>query len=272
MGLIKEISNSPRQSQGALTFDNLLLQSNPNSAAALQGSASNLNDFDKRLGAAKAGSMTKAQEVSDQIGGVRKQAADSLKSGLGNIQSSLAAREAQKDLEQQQMVSKLRYDLGALGTTPEFLSKLGVDPTSDNYGINLGDYLNYKDGADIQSVGTDEDLGRQDALKALAGNLDIGPDVLSRASPLGTTRDPYSFDLGGFNNAVQQRSGDYQKEVAAVLKELGHDASKQQDPEAFLMRNFGDKLSKEQKDRLAKYKPMKNVGSANIDRSTRGVK
>ncbi len=217
MGLIKEVSNNPRQSQGALTFDNLLLQSNPNSAGVLQGAGAGLNDIDQRLGTAQSNAASKAKEVSNMNAATSAAAKGALGEGYSGLKNDLTQREAAKDAEQLAYFNKLKETL-ASGKDPSALAEFGIDPNSQNFGVSPAAFLNYQDGADIYGVAGNEDLARQEALKSLAGDMDLGGDILSGGRKLGELGKGYAFDTAGYQSAVTDKQAQSTDLDAAMAK------------------------------------------------------
>jgi hypothetical protein len=205
MGLIKEVSNNPRQSQGALVFDNLLLQSNPGAAGKLQQAGSSLNDIDQRLGSANETAAQKAASVRSGNEAVRNQARGALTEGYTGLGQSLSEREAAADAEQAGQVKMLKQAIASGQLSPEQLAQLKMSAGDKTYGVDLSNFVNYQDGIDKYSVANEDDLARQAALRELAGDMDLGESILSSSSPLGQKGAGFAADLKGFEAAKQKQ-------------------------------------------------------------------
>ena len=225
MGLIKEISNNPRQSQGALTFDNLLLQSNPNSASKLQNAGASLNDFDARLGTAQQGAGQKASEIGSFNSATSQKAKDALTGGFQGLGAELGDRESQADAGQAAEIQALRSGVKSGNLTPAQLQMLGMGGDDRTFGVDLLQFLQYSDGIDKNSVATQEDLGRQQALRQLAGDTDLGEDFVNSAA-LGQKGSGFTLDNAGYQQAQAGKQAEYgamfeDKETAAWDRTLG---------------------------------------------------
>jgi hypothetical protein len=201
MGLVKELAAGKNPSQGALTFDNLLLQSNPQAISKLQAAGSGLKDADERLKAANLTAQTKAKSIEDQDALVRSSAQNAITSGWDDLKNSLTQRELEKDNEQKANVESLRDAIKTGNLSPEQLGVLGLDPNLRTYGQDLSRYINYKDDADIYSGATDSDVARQNALLSLAGDIDLGGPILSSAKAIGQTGKGFTLDPAGIKSA-----------------------------------------------------------------------
>jgi hypothetical protein len=215
MGLIKEISNNPRQSQGALTFDNLLLQNNPNAAAKLKQAADPISGFGDKINEANLGAASKAKDVAGTNQKTREAARGSLAEGYGGLKSSLAEREAAADAEQQTQFQNIQKQLSQGSASNDLLAKLGLTGDMSTYGIKPSDFLNYVDGANTASVAGEDDLARQQVLRELAGGaVDLGNPLIE--GELGKLQNPYAFDSSGFGGAVTARETEFQNQVSGI--------------------------------------------------------
>jgi len=198
MGLIKEISNNPRQSQGGLIFDNLLLQSDPNAAKRLQDAGASLNTVDERLAGANQTAAEKAASIKAQNQGVSQLAKGALTEGYAGLGNDLASRESMADLEQQGQVKYLKQAIQNGTLTPEMLAQLKMTAKDNTYGADLSKFINYTDTVDKYSVANQDDIARQSALKSLAGDNSLGDDFLSAARKLGEKGENFQTDLAGY--------------------------------------------------------------------------
>lgn len=203
MGLIKEVSNNPRQSQGALTFDNLLLQSNPNAAQKLQAAGSNLGSFDQRLEGAKQTAAQKAAEIQGLNTAAAQRARDAVKQGFTGLGEQLSQREAQADAAEAARVQAIQEGIRTGKVTPDILQALNMSAQDKTYGVDLSQFLQYQDRIDKNSVATQEDLARQAALRALAGGDDLGQDFINSAA-LGQRGQSFDIDLPAYLAAQDQ--------------------------------------------------------------------
>lgn len=239
MQLIKDVSNSPRQSQGALTFDNLLLQSNPNSAAQLQAAGSSLGSFADRETAADQAAQTYAQNVAAGNQTTATDAQTALTGGWQGLSDSLNQRLADKNTADSQSVSDLQTALANKTATEDQLTQLGIAnpnnlsnvPNADlaqqsYYGVNPGSYITGNTDTDIYSVANQQDLARQAALQQLAGqSVILGSPVLSPIATLGQSGPAYNFNSGGFTSAIAGAQSQYQSALNQILSGASTDGN-----------------------------------------------
>jgi len=219
MGLIKEISNTPRQSKGALTFDNLLLQNNPNAAAKLKQAADPISGFGEKINEANLGAANKAKEIAGINQQTRDAARGSLSEGYGGLQSSLAERESAADAQQLAQFQNIQKQLSQGSASNELLSQLGLTGDMSTYGISPSDFLSYVDGANTASVAGEDDLARQQVLRELAGEaIDLGNPLIE--GELGKLQNPYAFNSAGFDGAVTARENEFQGLVSGIDSEI----------------------------------------------------
>jgi hypothetical protein len=205
MGLIKEVSNNPRQSQGGLVFDNLLLQSNPNSASKLQGAGSSLNDIDQRLAAANTSAAAKSKEIADNNAAVRGQARGAAQTGYQNFTSDLAAREAAKDAEQQTAFENAQKAIDYRNVPDDLLQSLGLKSGQSIYNANLQDFLKRNDTANAKTLATDDDYAKQSALMSLMGDEAVSNPLLNETTDkalMGQVGTGYDYDAPGLNEKI----------------------------------------------------------------------
>lgn len=219
MGLIKEISNNPRQSQGALTFDNLLLQNNPNAAAKLKQAADPISGFGDKINEANLGAANKAKDIAGINQKTRDAARGSLAEGYGALKSSLAGREAAEDAKQQDQFKNIQKQLAQGSASNDLLAQLGLTGDMSTYGISPSDFLSYVDGANTASVAGKDDLARQQVLRELAGSaLDLGNPLIE--GELGKLQNPYAFNSSGFTGAVGAKEAEFQNQVSGIDSEI----------------------------------------------------
>lgn len=216
MGLIKEISNNPRQSQGGLVFDNLLLQSNPNAAGRLSQAGQSLNSFGDKLTAANQADAERAAAIKNQNLAVGQQARNALTEGYTGLQSDLAGRESTADAQQVGQIKALRQAIQNGTLTEDQYKLLNMQAGDKTYGTDLSRFVNYKDDIDKYSVANQDDLARQSALKQLAGDNSLGDDILSSANPLGQKGPGFTTDLAGFQTAKDAGLKKYSNAVADI--------------------------------------------------------
>lgn len=243
MGLIKEVSNNPRQSQGALLVDNLLLQSNPNAAGKLQQAGSSINSFDQRLSDANAASKAKSDEISANNASLAAGAKNALTSGYQNIYGagagsdnkygtdddvamniggSLLDRVAGKTAAQNDAYLGLKQRIGQNSLTPEDLNYFGISPDTRLYGANLKDYLTSNVDANIKNVATNDDYAKLAALSALSGEGASVPDFLNPATDknlVGTAGKGYNYDQQGLANKISERGNEYNQKYQQLLSD-----------------------------------------------------
>ncbi len=240
MGLIKEVSNNPRQSQGALTFDNLLLQSNPNAAGMLQNAGASLNDADARISGAAESAAQKAKDIAAANAAVSSQAKGAVKSGFDNLfgaeagadgkygtaddvnlnlSGSLSARAQAAKQAQSDAYGSLYENLRKNDLSAEDYSALGLNPNDKTYRANLLDYLSPNQDADIRTSAGDEDYARQAALASLMGD-ESGPTILNEAtdrSLMGKAGKGYEFNNAGLSEKISADKQDYKNEYNDIF-------------------------------------------------------
>jgi hypothetical protein len=204
MGLIKEISNNPRQSQGALTFDNLLLQSNPNAASKLQAAGSSLGSFDQKLAGAQQSAAEKAAQVKAQNQAVGQKAREAVSSGYTGLGEQLSQRELAADQAEQARVAGIQQGIKSKQLSPEVLQELGMSADDTTFGVDLSQFINYQDRLDKNSVATQDDLAQQAALRALAGETDLGQEIINSAA-VGQKGRGFDLDLASYLAAQDQQ-------------------------------------------------------------------
>ncbi len=204
MGLIKEISNNPRQSQGALTFDNLLLQSNPNASSKLQQAGSSLGDVDQRLAGAQQTAAQKAAQVKAQNQAVAQKAREAVSSGYTGLGEQLSQRELAADQAEQARVAAIQQGIKSKQLSPEVLQELGMSADDTTFGVDLSQFINYQDRLDKNSVATQDDLAQQAALRALAGETDLGEEIINSAA-VGQKGKGFDLDLASYLAAQDQQ-------------------------------------------------------------------
>ncbi len=243
MGLIKEISNNPRQSQGALTFDNLLLQSNPNAAGMLQNAGSNLNDFDARLGSASEAAKKKASDIAAANAATNQAARGSVSQGLGNLfgasagedkrfgteddvdlnlADSLSGRAKAKQAEQGDAYDKFKRRIATGDLTAEDLAEMGLSGGTPTLGQDLVSFVNPQVDANTKNVANDEDYARLAALEALQAGNGESTDFLNPATDkalIGTAGKGYGYDSAGAKQAIAGRQRDFTNKLGALINE-----------------------------------------------------
>lgn len=226
MGLIKEISNNPRQSQGALVFDNLLLQSNPNSAEMLKNAGSSLNDIDARLAQGQTAAQAKAKEIADANAAVKNSAKGALQTGYQNFTGDLASREAAKDAEQQAAFEAAQESLDYRNLPDNLLAELGLRAGQNIYRTNLADYLTRQDTANAKTLATDDDYARQAALLELMGEDAISNPLLNPTVDrelMGQVGSGYGYDKSGVAQNVDKERAALTSELSNTLDKYGID-------------------------------------------------
>jgi hypothetical protein len=243
MQLIKDVSNNPRQSQGGLVFDNLLLQSNPNSAEMLQGAGSNLNDIDQRASAADANAKAYAQSVANNNAAVKQQASQAVNSGYNNIygadpgadgkygtaddknlnlSDSLLGRVSSTQASQNQAYKDLQSRLQTGRMTAADYKLLGISPEETLYGAKPSQFVSANANANIQNIAGQDDYDKLSALQSLAGQA--GPGFLNPTtdkSLMGTASAGYNANAPGLQSKITQQKQDYTNKFNDLVKADG---------------------------------------------------
>jgi hypothetical protein len=239
MQLIKGISNNPRQSQGGLVFDNLLLQSNPNSAAELQQAGSSLNGFDKKLTDAQSSAANKAKSVADANAATKSQAANAVNQGYNNLygasagadgqygtaddenlnlSNSLTGRVASTKGAQDQAYKDFQDRLTNNRLTDDDYKSLGISKGTNLYTANPANYLKENQDANIQNVANQTDYDRLAALSSLAGSA--GPGFLNPttdANLMGKAGRGFDVDQSGLSNKINSDKQDYTAKLNSLV-------------------------------------------------------
>jgi hypothetical protein len=239
MQLIKDVSNNPRQSQGGLVFDNLLLQSNPNSASMLQGAGSNLNDIDQRASAADANAKAYAQSVADNNSAVKQQASQAVNSGYNNIygadpgadgkygtaddknlnlNDSLLGRVSSTQANQNKAYQDLQTRLAQNRLTADDYKALGLGENAPTYATDISKYISPSANASIQNVASQDDYDKLSALSALMGSS--GPGFLNPTTDknlIGSASPGYGINQAGFQSALAANKQDYTGQLNSLI-------------------------------------------------------
>jgi hypothetical protein len=248
MQLIKDVSNNPRQSQGGLVFDNLLLQSNPNSAQMLQNAGSNLNDIDQRASAADTNAKAYAQSVANNNAAVKQQASQAVNSGYNNIygadpgadgkygtaddknlnlSDSLLGRVGSTTASQNQAYKDIQDRVAKNRLTADDYKALGLSANSPTYTANLNDYLKADPNANIRNVATQDDYDKLSALSSLMGSA--GPGYLNPttdANLIGSAGKGYNIDSAGLQNKIAADKQDYTGKLNSLINgEVGKNST-----------------------------------------------
>ena len=209
-------ANTQRSSAGAASLDNALLGASDQSRKILGRARNQVGKLDESLTEAQKAATDKAAQAQAETEATRQAARGSLTTGYNNLRSDLLSREAALDAEQLNQFRALQERAGNQTLTPEEMAKFGLSTGTLTHGVNLGDFLNYTDGADIYSVANQDDIARQAALRQLAGDFDLGDEILAQNNPLGQTRDPFAFNREGFEGAVKGKEQQYNQALQSM--------------------------------------------------------
>lgn len=226
--LLQNLYNKPTYSSGQRTLDNLMLQSNPQQIAALQGNKTTVNQLNNNLRQAETQAGIQATDATNEANATRDATRNALTGAVtgfdtnmqNSVQDALNSRDAayQKELMGLQntntgISSDDANRFGLLGT-------LGDAKSMPIYNLDPGKYLQESTITPTgQTVASADDYNKIAALQKLSGgygNEDISKvfDAYNDPTKAGSfaKENPYDFNTAGFTNDLNAVKSAYENE------------------------------------------------------------
>lgn len=231
--LLNQFFGNPNYSQGQQSLDNLLIQGNPNTGQQVSQARQNADqsqvDFQNQQQQAQAyasqnmGNTQAARDYARNAIGVDQSgnptSAGLYQTTLNNAQTT-AQNTANTDQQQASDLSRAISSGNLSGLSPEELSMLGVSSGQSYFDVNPNQYLTINPDINQNSVMDPTQASRITALSELAGLSNPFGGAKDVGSLYGTN--PVNFNKEGFNQAIQQRQGQYQNAFNELDPILGN--------------------------------------------------
>lgn len=201
--LLDQYFGRPQYGQGEKSLDNLLIQNNlGNKPKELVNQATQL----KAQGNERANQLQDyATQAAQKVQGSAQQAKQAVSSAIGQSRSQIEQGLVQTNAQRQAEFDRIRQ--GLTSGDSGILSQLGINDKQQYFNIDPTQYL--KQGSTLSGYqgANPEQLAQLRALSQLSGSGENIPGSVDAAP------NAYSFDLSGFQNALQGAANQYGAEL-----------------------------------------------------------
>jgi hypothetical protein len=220
---LQQMYNNPYYTQGKSNLDNLILSKgvNANGVNQLQQLQQNTQGYNQNLQNAYNTNNNNINNSIAQYGqdaqAVQANTQDALGGSITGLYDQYANNLPTLTANRQSAYDIARNTLGQGNVTQDMVSKFGINPGQALYGIDPTQYLTMNTSTPtVQNTISSSDQDKMNAYNQLAGNALTGTSAsdlaaLQNNKQAGTfDSTPYTFNTGGFNNAVGAQQAAYQ--------------------------------------------------------------
>lgn len=226
--MLRTMFNRPSYSKGQQNLDNLLLQSNPQNLSAVQGTRQSAMDVNRNLNQAQTEAQTQAGNLTDQANQLRDTTRTGLNDAATGFNTDINNRVTQAQTQQNQQYNDALNNLKQGGLTQDQMSQLGLQAGTNLYGVDPSQYLNKGQQATAQTLASQQDYSKINALKNLIGGTAQG-DVSGILSSFGDTSqagtyDPtkaIGFDKDTLNSQIAGQKAAYENDINPINQSIG---------------------------------------------------